>query len=261
MDFNDAILWVLGLVTFLSVLEWTGIMPSFISKWLHRNRLAESISILKELGVDVERHKKINISMSVDRGMQGGDLKKSLRKDLKKFVHSGRFTVGRTSSVVENGFLDVMGATVDYKTAELFSKYLTTFWGCELESNGDVVTPDVDFIVTPKRGSPILGYEFSKRMKIPFVLHGSTEEKFVTDNAEESFFGSFDCVSKPEKGSVCLIVDDSATGGRKVTEAYDDLIRYGYKVTDCLVLFEPEVKSVRARLNSKGIKLHSIIKR
>lgn len=261
MSFDDAVLGVLSFVTLLSVLEWTGIMPAPISRWLHRNRLRETISILKECGIDIERHKKLNLSVSVGRVIQTNNLDKSLKKQLKKHVHKGHFSVGKTNSVVGKEFLDLMGATTDPSTARLFSQYLTSFWKRELESNGDVETPDIDFVVTPKGGSPILGYEFASRLGIPFILHGSQAEKFICEDEEKSFYGFFDCAFKPKKGSVGLIVDDSATGGRKVIEAYDDLKRYGYIVTDCLVLFEPVVKNVRKRLSDEGIKLHAITKR
>jgi orotate phosphoribosyltransferase len=107
-------------------------------------------------------------------------------------------------------------------------------------------------------GSPLLGYKFSELLDKPFVLH-SIESKFQskTDNLKQVFdIGK----TIPSKGSTALLVDDSTTGGRKMIKAIEDLRKYGYKVTDCLVIFEPTIKNVRERLKDKGITLHSITK-
>ena len=59
---------------------------------------------------------------------------------------------------------------------------------------------------------------------------------------------------------MALIVDDSATGGRKILEAINDLRANNYIVTDCLLLFEPTIKNVSQMLNDHGVQVHSIVK-
>ena len=120
-----------------------------------------------------------------------------------------------------------------------------------------VKNPCIDFIVTPKGGSPILGYEFSKLLEKPLLLH-EIEERFLCE--ENDMRKNFDCSKKPPKGSRALIVDDSTTGGRMVISAIKDLKKYGYDVTECLVVFEPQAKDARRKLASEGVNLISIVK-
>ena len=70
----------------------------------------------------------------------------------------------------------------------------------------------------------------------------------------------FDCAEVPAKGSRALIVDDSTTGGRMVLSAVEDLRKYGYDVSECLVVFEPCQKDARKKLQQQGIQLLSICK-
>lgn len=70
----------------------------------------------------------------------------------------------------------------------------------------------------------------------------------------------FDCAEVPEPGSRALIVDDSTTGGRMVCETIRDLRKYGYKVSECLVVFEPQNKDAKKKLEQQNVKLLSICK-
>ncbi|WP_028875887.1 phosphoribosyltransferase [Teredinibacter turnerae] len=256
------ILSVLALATLISILGWVGFLPTKVSRYLNRNRLAESIDILKEFGVDIERHRNLNLSVITKKAFAPGkDIEESLQSDIQRFLRNGNISVGRVEALPVNEFLDLIGATTDYKFSELFARYLSTYWAKQLCNNGAVRNSRIDFIVTPKGGSPILGYEFSKLLGLPFALHDSTNQKFITADKNLSFYTVFDCADKPKAGSVALIVDDSATGGRKVFSAMDDLQRHGYKVTDCLVVFEPMLKDIRKRMEEKNLTLHSIIQR
>lgn len=258
------VLCLLTIATLVSILDWTGFMPPKWSRFLGRNRLREAIDILKELGIDVERHKKLNLSVITGKIFKSDlSLEESLKQDFDRWIKKENVSVGKTEAIPLKEFLDVMGATVDPKNAELFARYLSTFWAQALRSNGDVATPDYDFVVTPKSGSPILGYEFAKLQGVPFVLHGLESEKFISENEKIAFFGHFDCSEMPERGKTALIVDDSATGGRKVLKAAEALRGFGYKVTDCLVLFEPQTKKqdIKEKLAASNVRLHSITKR
>ena len=141
-------------------------------------------------------------------------------------------------------------------------RHLTSFWRKLLsDNNGTVQNPKFDLVVTPKGGSPILGYEFAKILKVPFALHTSDHEKFASHNPKLYFQSVFDSFFIPNEGSIALVVDDSATGGRKVLEAISALRSCGITVTDCLVLFEPTIKGVRQKLIEQGVSLHSIVER
>jgi orotate phosphoribosyltransferase len=126
-----------------------------------------------------------------------------------------------------------------------------------VETTQKVKNPVIDFVVTPKGGSPILGYEFSKLMNKPFVLH---EENARFDSVRDDMRKWFDCASVPPRGSRALIVDDSTTGGRMVLKVITDLKKYGYKVTECLVVFEPQNKDAAKKLSDQGVNLISIVK-
>lgn len=70
----------------------------------------------------------------------------------------------------------------------------------------------------------------------------------------------FDCAVIPPKGSKALIVDDSTTGGRMVLKVIEDLRKYGYDVSECLVVFEPQNKDARKKLSDQEVNLISIVK-
>jgi hypothetical protein len=39
----------------------------------------------------------------------------------------------------------------------------------------------------------------------------------------------------------------------------DDLRKFKYDAKDCLIVFEPGLKSARKKISDKGVRLHSII--
>lgn len=133
---------------------------------------------------------------------------------------------------------------------------MTSYWADIVENSQDVKNPVIDFVVTPKGGSPILGYEFSKLMNRPLVLH---EEEARFDCEKDDMRKWFDCAVIPPKGSKALIVDDSTTGGRMVLKVIEDLRKYGYDVSECLVVFEPQNKDARKKLSDQEVNLISII--
>lgn len=71
---------------------------------------------------------------------------------------------------------------------------------------------------------------------------------------------NFDCAVVLPINSRALIVDDSTTGGRMVVSTIDDLRKYGYNVSECLVVFEPQNKDARKKLSDKEVNLISIVK-
>lgn len=262
---NDIFLFLILTITSISTVlllaEAVGFLPDKVSRWLNRNRLSQTIVVLKEFGIDIDKHKRCAISADIpiyydDRA----DLEKGLIEELRRLCITENVTVGKTETVYTKFFIDLMGASTNPEIAKLFARYLSTYWKRVVKDKGVVQIPDFDFVVTPKMGSPILGYEFSQIIQKPFVLH-VFEDKFQTqvDNPQRKFDFGKHVLHLPEKGSKALLVDDSATGGRKMIDAIEDLRKYGYNVSDCLIVFEPTIKNVRERLRNRGVILHSII--
>lgn len=248
-----------GISTFLVVLQAFGLCPPFIWKIINRNRATEVIEVLKELGVDVDKYKRVAVASNIPSyGYDKEKLKQSLKTDLLKVALKGEISIGQRRNASGKIYINVMGASSDYRNAEVYARYLSTFFHIILDEGTTVSEPNFDFIVTPKMGSPLVGYEFSKLINKPLLLHNRTPKFISSDfNVEQVFdFNG----SPPPKGSKALLVDDSTTGGTKMVEAIDDLRKFGYDASDCLILFEPIVKDVRTRLQSKNVSLHSILK-
>ena len=84
------------------------------------------------------------------------------------------------------------------RTAKAYARILSSYWADKIESSRDIIDPRIDFIVTPKGGSPILGYEFANLLGKPFVLHEETERFNCKENDMRKFFN---CAEVPKKNS------------------------------------------------------------
>lgn len=252
---NRAILILLAISTLVQILNWMGFLPSKFRKLLKLNQAEDTIEVLKDMGIDIDRYKRVNaiVELPVD---YPEDIKKETEGKMKELELGIKVSVGKHRSTKLNYYIDLIGHSCEPKCAELYARLLCTYWSQSIR-DGIVKSPTVDFIVTPKEGSPILGYEFSKLLEKPLVLH-EREERFFCNR--EDMRKNFDCAQKPSEGSCALIVDDSTTGGRMVISAIKDLRKYGYCVTDCLVVFEPQEKDARQKLSAEGVNLISIVK-
>lgn len=252
---NKIILVLLAISTLIQVLNWLGFLPLKMREILRMNQAADTLEILKNIGVDIDRYQRVNstVGLPVDYSK---DIEKDTRKKLMKLKLDIDVSVGRHRGTELNYYIDLIGHSCEPKCAESYARLLCTYWVDAVE-NQKVFTPCVDFIVTPKCGSPILGYELSKLMGKPFVLH-EDEERFSC--IQEDMRKYFNCAQKPKEGNIALIVDDSTTGGRMVINTIRDLRKYGYQVTDCLVVFEPQAKDARQKLKDEGVNLISIVK-
>ncbi|MDT8339497.1 MAG: phosphoribosyltransferase [Sulfurimonas sp.] len=242
---TKVILTILGLSTIVFILESVGFLPLTISRFINKNRLGATIDVLNELGFDVREKRKI-----INK-CQTQDLSARIEGKLKKITINKEVEIGKS----QNGhiypeYIDLMGATTFKRNATDFARELNTY--------KETLKLEFDFIVTSKLGSPILGYEFANLLEVPFVLH-SEEEKFRLkkgDDASSKF--DFGCLEN-KKLKKALIIDDSTTGGRKVINIIKDLKKYGFEVTDCLVVFAPQGKQADERLAKENVKLHSIV--
>jgi len=259
VNLNDiaiyAISAMLALSAVLVVAENLGFLSDRISRWLNRNRLAQTMVLLREMGLDIDRLKRRNVAMSLVEHFQVSELPTRVQKALGPLTIEKAVGIGGTEIVEAKCYIDLMGGTTDPRTAAMFARYLETFWRDRLLA--DEADPDINFVATPKAGSPILGYEFAKNLNLPFAMH-NREKKFEIDPDE--FRAHFDCNSPPPEYGRGLIVDDSSTGGSKVLELINDLRRFGYDAKDCLIVFEPELKEARRKIREQGVRLHAIIK-
>lgn len=258
---SEITLWVvlilLSISTVVTLADALGFTPQRLSKWLNRNRVNTIVEILKEFGIDIERYKRTNLALGLKSYFDSKELVSSLEKNLDDITLKGDFIVGKTESASSKAFINLMGATTAPEKAKLYARYLSTYWK-ELILKDTVKSSDFDLIITPKSGSPILGYEFSQIFEKPFMLH-CKEAKF--DSATFNMHKHFDFCALPAENSIALLVDDSTTGGRKVLETINDLRNNGFIVKDCLVVFEPTIKNARKNLEDVGVTLHSITKR
>ena len=238
---------ILALSTIFFIMEAVGFLPLAISRFINKNRLGATIEVLNELGFDIQEKRKIINKCQTE------DLSARIESKLKKITINKEVEIGkRQNGYIYPEYIDLMGATTFKRNATDFARELNTY----KETLANKL--EFDFIVTSKLGSPILGYEFANLLEVPFVLH-SEEEKFRLqkgDDASSKF--DFGCL-KNKKIKKALIVDDSTTGGRKVINIIKDLKKYGFEVTDCLVVFAPQGKQANEKLAKENVKLHSIV--
>ncbi len=243
------------------VLEVVGLLPPWLSDKINRNRLRETMRLLKSFGIDVDTPRRA-ISVARLEQIPGRDLEERVRGRLEtaKIKHS--VVVGTQVSVHGDHYIDLMGATSDINVAKVYARDLSALWRSLAGVGGPVTNTEVDFIVTPKAGSPLLGSCFAELLRKPLLLH-NPDLKFRSDPEDPKAW--FDCNELPPPGSWGLMVDDSSTGGGKAVRLIDDLRRCGWNVSDFLVVFEPQLKAgtgqnAAARLRPKGVMLHSILK-
>ncbi len=258
--FGQVVLLVLSVSTLINVVESVGLMPEGISKRLRKNRNSDVIMALKDLGVDFHEERRSRLFKKIYSFLRSEkEFEDRVSGDLRRDTLNGPFLVGQRHEVSIKKFIDVMSAVCNEKKAVVYARYLSTFFYKTVCVDNGFNENEFDFIVTPKSGSPILGYEFSKIIGKPLVLHNHKEQKYrMVDHEQKK--GAFDADFTIAPGMKALIVDDSTTGGGKVIEAIKDLREQGCKVENCVVLFEPQAKNVSEILKNYNVKLHSIVK-
>lgn len=254
---TEILLIVLGLSTIINVLEFSGFMPLFISKWLNRNKLALTTQVLEDLGVDFKKEKRFQLLRKLPSFINRQEsLEDSINSLINKNLKKGSFSVGKTQQIAVRDFADLMSGSCDPEDAVLIARCLSTHWANETQG-----AVNFDFVATPKNGSPFIGYEFAKIFNKSIVLHDCNEVKYRTDDVKYKKLNRIDSAFEIKSGMVALIVDDSTTGGRKVRELAEDLRELGCTVEHCLVAFAPQGKSAKSNLALNQVKLHSIVER
>ena len=251
---NTIILVLLAISTLIQVADWIGFLPNKLRNYLKLNKSSDTLDVLEKLGIDVKMYQRKNLLSRIPCEYVD-DIEKYTLNHLMKYKLDMKVSVGRHVKTKLDYYIDLIGNSCNPVCAEAYARLLCTHYKKSIE-NLNIKNPHFDFVVTPKNGSPILGYEFAKILNKPFVLH---EESKRFDCEKDDMRMHFNCSQKPPVGSKALIVDDSTTGGRMVLNAINDLKKYGYEVSDCLVVFEPKSKDAKQKLMDAGVQLTSIV--
>ncbi len=251
------ILGLLTLSTIIQICDMCGFLPECIRKRFRINKSLATLEVLKELGINTNMYKRKNAIVGIPIDYDKENIEKDIKEKLEELKLDKNVSVGTVRKTELNYYIDLIGHSCCEECAQAYARILTSYWADIVENTQKVKDPVIDFVVTPKGGSPILGYEFAKLLHKPFVLH---EENARFDSEKDDMRKWFDCATVPSKGARALIVDDSTTGGRRVLSVIEDLRKYEYEVSECLVVFEPQNKDARKKLSDQEVNLISIVK-
>ena len=254
---EHTILIILSVSTLIGVLDYVGFLPKPLRRFFRLNRADDTFSLLKELNIDVDRYKRSNEKLHFPKDLSVEETEETTKTALEDYKINRGVGVGSKRTIEVPYYYDLMGATCKPEKAEYFAQLLSNYWNSEIDNGRKIADYEFDFVVTPKDGSPTLGYEFARLIERPFLLHESDARFSGFDKDMRSVFN---CETIPQEGSTALIVDDSTTGGTKVCKAISDLRKYKYKVHTCFVVFEPQTKDAKARLRKMDVELISITK-
>lgn len=254
---NQCVLLLLAFSTLIGILNFIGMLPPKVQNFFRLNRAEDTIKALTSLGFDLEKYRRIIQANQFPKEFAPKEITKVTRKTLKRYKIKKMISVGRHRRTSVSCYYDLIGGSCKPEVAKYFAKILSTYWSMHSQDPLKIHHADFDFVVTPKSGSPILGYEFAAIAGKPLVLYEESE-RFQTGDLDMR--SHFDCYEVPERNSIALIVDDSTTGGDRVCNVVNALRDYGYRVYTCLVVFAPQVKNADKRLAQKQIQLLSVVK-
>lgn len=254
---NQVILFILAFSTLIGILDFVGFLPGKLREFLQLNRSNDMIETLKKLGVDVEKQNRLNEYVKYPKDSFKETIEKVTYEMIDKFKINENIAIGHYRTKELTYYIDLIGATCEPQYAVYFARLLSTYWSDTIINTNNIKNCRFDFVVTPKGGSPILGYEFAKLIGKPFVLH---EESERFQNRPEDFRTFFNCSKFPQHGETALIVDDSTTGGKMVLDTIKHLRQFKYNVNICLVVFEPRIKDAKQKLERNNVQLVSIVK-
>ena len=211
--------------------------------------------VLGELGIDIPMLQRENRARSFPACTVPENLGAVLDKELEQIRIEAPHQVGQHGVTTLKYYIDLIGASCNPDTSVRFARLLSTYWRQNSANPSIVHNSEFDFVVTPKGGSPLLGYEFAKLCNKPFVLH---EQKERLHGDPNNMRAMFNFAEQPPSGSTAIIVDDSTTGGTMVMKAAEDLVKYGYRVHTCLVVFAPQVKQSSEVLRNSRVPLQLV---
>ncbi|MGR3249998.1 MAG: hypothetical protein ACU0DH_13375 [Paracoccus sp. (in: a-proteobacteria)] len=261
---EDVVLWLLSVSSVVFILSKLGWLPERVDRAINRNQRSEISTALQLLGIKEQevrsKFRKLNFQGSHSRESIVARAKDIIRAhETKKSI-----LVGSTNPAFEKSFVDLMGGSTSHQKAVQMAALLKAFIGSVSADASKKNIPDFDYVATPKSGSPLIGYEFSKLVQKPLMLH-SIEPKYKDADGKSNPIAHFDLNFVPNAGATVLIIDDSSTGGRKIQTLISDLKNLDLKVDHCIVIFEPQSKvgtkqNAAEVLSPVGVNLVSILK-
>ena len=257
LSYVSTILTILILLVFLIYSSIFTISDLFPVKWkffrkIKELRIEHTLEVLDALGIDTKRERTINkLSRITTYFKDQAELEKTVDDICKISTLELTANIGKVNPLTVKRFVNIMGNSVNSGFASQCAHIITQ----KLEYDKNKIQP-FDFICTPKNGSPIIGYEVSKLLDIPLLLHKEQKEIEFKD-PKKRLLKNFDG-KLPEIGMSALIVDDSTTTGSKMLKATFDLRKAGYKVSNAIIIFEPQGKDARKNLSNEGVVLSSI---
>jgi orotate phosphoribosyltransferase len=260
---EDVVLWLLSISSVVFILSKLGWLPGRIDRAINRNQRSEIKVALELLGVKEQEVRSKFRSMKFKTTHDEASVKKNADDLVKAHTASMQILVGRTHPAPQSSFVDLMGASTKANLAVRMATLIKTVLGSKLMEPQLKNLTDFDYVATPKSGSPLIGYEFSKLTEKPLLLH-SMEPKYKNTDGSPNYLANFDLSFTPERGKSVLIVDDSSTGGRKIMKLIVDLRALDLRVDHCVVIFEPQSKvkigqNARSRLAELDVNLISIV--
>lgn len=254
---TQAILIILSVATLVTVLDYLGWLPPKVRRFLHLNRAQDTVEILKEFGIDTRNYIDATMPLRFPKGEDPQSIIQLTIKVMGQHLFNEKCAVGHTNKTEIPRYYDIIGAVCSPKKAAYLAALMAKYWTYYNTKNADKIDLGFDFVVTPKSGSPTLGYEFAKLLDVPFALH---EDSDRIHNHADNVRTRFDMEAILPNQKRALIVDDSITGGAMINSTIKDLRKYGYDVTACFVIFEVCAKNGRTSLESNKVNLISMVK-
>jgi len=260
---EDVVLWLLSISSVVFILSKLGWLPDRIDRAINRNQRSEIKIALELLGVKEQEVRTKFRSLKFRTSHDEKSLRDGANDLVKAHTIDMKILVGSTHPAPQSSFVDLMGASTKANVALRLAALINTFIGTKLRDPQLKNLSDFDYVATPKSGSPLIGYEFSKMTDKPLLLH-SMEPKYKNADGSPNSLAHFDLSFIPESGKSVLIVDDSSTGGRKIMKLVEDLRSLDLVVDHCVVIFEPQSKveikqNARSRLSGLDVNLISIV--
>ncbi len=255
---SQIILILLSLSSLIGILDHFGLLPRRIKSWIRMNRTTEIMEVLSQLGIDVDYYRRVNQSVSFPSTLDKQEIEKTVMSELEnKCRIQQKVAIGHLRRTTLEYYYDIIGKTCDPKLSRYYAEIMSTYWSANCSKPDVIRNAAFDFVATPKTGCPILGYEFAKLIKKPFVLC-EQDERFTCNNPDD-MRTILDCSTILPKESIALIVDDSITGGSQIIHTIESLRHFGYKVHTCFVIFEVKVRDAKTSLNNNNVQLVSIV--
>lgn len=286
---SSLILLILGLETVRNVIAWIGLFPrDHKYSWVVYRSYNDIVikEVLRYLGISENELNKIrdtnkvivNNHQNSDDSLKGSC--KKLVSLLSRYTYNTdiELTYGKMTPVKTRYYINTMEASKKPNDLEMMSHIMWSLVKSSISNDHGVI----DFIITPKIGNPVFGYEFAKIYNMTFMLRKSDIDKSranffprvdsagsARDNLRVNYEGfqylleklnDIPNYSKPLYG---IVMDCNASGA---SEIYSTMLEFNAliekanlkieKLKYAYILFRPDVSSdVDARFSEAGFVL------